>query len=196
MKKIILILVLLVATGTALPASAGNDSFGLAWGVSLPAGNTNDFISKVSFRGAVVEWRHNYRRDAAWGLNVGWNVFNKSANETLEWDNVAVTGNIYRYINAVPIYAGWYKSFGEDRRDKRMYLGLNAGTAWIERRADVGLYSFDESNWHFAVAPEVGLHLPWDSFLGYLALRYHYAFEAGTFGAEQWLELKVGFGFD
>ena len=44
--------------------------------------------------------------------------------------------------------------------------------------------------------PEAGVHMPWDSFLGYLALRYHYAFDAGEFGSEQWLELKVGFSFD
>ena len=196
MRNMILILALLMVFGSAVPAVAGNDTVGLAWGVSLPTGNTSDFISKISFRGAVVEWRHNYRRDAAYGLNAGWNVFNSETDETLEWGDSAVTGRIWRYVNAVPLYAGWYKTFGTDRRDTRLYLGLNAGTAYVERRADMGLNTLEEKTWHVAVAPEVGIHFPWDAFIGYTALRYHYAFDAGSFGSEQWLELKIGFGFD
>jgi len=196
MKRIIFMITLGTVLGSIMPATAAYDSFGLAYGVSLPLGDTGDYISNVSFRGASVAWRHYYKRDAAYGLNVGWNVFNKKSDTTLTWPDMAATGNLWQYVNAVPLYAGWFKSFSTDRRSMRWYAGLNAGTAWIERRTDMGLLRREETNWHVALAPELGVHLPYDSFIGYLALRYHYAFSAGEAEAQQWLELKVGFGFD
>jgi hypothetical protein len=55
---------------------------------------------------------------------------------------------------------------------------------------------FEEDNWHFALAPEIGWQLPWESFLGYVGVRYHYAFKAGNFDAQQYFEFKIGFGLD
>lgn len=194
MKRLIVscLLVLLAAA----PARAGSQAFGLAWGVSLPTGDTGDYVSKVSFRGASIEYRNYYRYDATWGLNVGWNVFTQRTDETLVLGDVAATGRLWRYVNAVPIYAQWATTFSTDRRSSRFFAGLNAGTAWIERRTDLGLWRLEEKNWHLALAPEVGVHLPYDSILGFVSLRYHYAFAAGDAEAQQWLELRVGFSMD
>jgi hypothetical protein len=186
-------LLVLLAAG---PARADGSAFGLAWGVSLPTGDTGDYVSKVSFRGASVEYRHYYRPDATWGLNVGWNVFNERTDETLVLGDVAATGRIWRYVNAVPIYAQWATTFSTDRRASRFFAGLNAGTIWIERRTDMGLWRLDDKTWHPALAPEVGVHLPYDSILGFVSLRYHYAFKAGDAEAQQWLELRIGFSMD
>jgi len=167
-----------------------------AWGISVPTGATKDFTSGVSFRGMSVEWRNFYMRDAAYGINVGWNVFNETDDSTVFFDNAAITGKRWHYINAIPIYGAWYKYFSDDKRSSRFYAGINAGTAWIEQRTEMSLYQLTEDNWHFAVAPEVGMNLPWDSFLGYVAARYHYAFKTGDMEAQQWIEFKIGFGLD
>ena len=155
----------------ALPPTADvradNNTFGIAWGVSVPAGDTRDFISRMSFRGSTVQF-----------------------------PNGAITGKRWHFINAVPIYAGWFKYFNGDKRSSRFYAGMNAGTAWIERRTEISLYALTDTNRHFAVAPEVGWQLPWDSFLGYVGARYHYAFKAGDTRAQQWFEFKIGFGLD
>ena len=196
MKRSILMIVFAAILGSSTPASATNDHIGLAWGVSLPLGDTADYIPRVSFRGASVQWRHYYRRDASYGLNVGWNVFNKDSDTTLEQADLTVTGKQWRYVNAVPIYAEWCVYFETDRRAWRPYVGLNAGTAWIERRTDLGMLRLEEKNWHLAAAPEFGVNLPWDSFIGYVALRYHHAFSAGDAEAQQWLEMRIGFSFD
>jgi hypothetical protein len=196
MKRILMTIMLGAIIGSTGPATAANDSFGLAWGVSLPTGDTADYISNVSFRGASTQWRHYYRHDASYGLNIGWNVFNKSSNTTLTLGDLTATGNLWQYINAVPIYADWCVYFETDRRNMRPYVGLNAGTAWIERRTEMGLLMVEEENWHLAVAPEFGVNSPYDWFIGYVALRYHYAFPAGGAEAQQWLELKIGFSFD
>lgn len=196
MKRFVLLLGLLLILLSVSAVRADNNTFGVAWGISIPTGDTSDYISKVSFRGASFEWRNFYQRDAAYGINVGWNVFNDEDDSTVNLNNAAVTGKHWKYINAVPIYAGWFKYFNDDPRAKRFYAGINAGGAWIERTADIGLVRLQGDNWHFALAPEVGMHLPWDAFLGYIGVRYHYAFKAGDSEAQQYFEFKVGFGLD
>ena len=196
MKKLFVLLGLLLILLPASTVMAANSTFGIAWGISVPTGDTKDFASGVSFRGMSVEWRNFYMRDAAYGINIGWNVFNESSEETKFFTNGAVTGKHWTYTNAIPIYASWFKYFSDDRRSSRFYAGINVGTAWIERRAEMGMYQLTEDKWHFAIAPEVGWNLPWDSFLGYVGARYHYAFEAGDVKAQQWLEFKIGFGLD
>ena len=196
MKRFIVLLGLLLILLPVSAVRADNNTFGFAWGISVPTGNTSDFISKVSFRGASFEWRNFYQRDAAYGLNVGWNVFNEEDDATVTFDTGAITGKHWKYINAVPIYAGWFKYFSDDPRDGRFFAGLNAGGAWIEQTADISLIRFQEDTWHFAFAPEVGYHLPWDKFLGYVAVRYHIALAAGDQDSQQWLEFKIGFGLD
>jgi hypothetical protein len=196
MKRFIVLLGLLLIVLPTGAVRAGDNTFGIAWGISVPTGDTKDFVSKVSFRGASLEWRNFYTRDMAYGLNVGWNVFNQDDNSTVEIDNGAITGKRWNYINAVPIYASWFKYFSHDKRSKRMFAGLNGGTAYIERRTEVGFIGLEDANWHFALAPELGFMLPWDSFLGYISARYHYAFAAGDMEAQQWLEFKIGFGLD
>ncbi len=196
MKRFFVLFGLLLILLPATDVRADNSTFGIAWGISIPTGATKDFTSDVSFRGMSVEWRNFYMRDSAYGINVGWNVFNESDDSTVFFDNGAITGKRWSYINAIPIYGAWYKYFSDDKRSSRFYAGINAGTAWIEQRTEMSLYQLTQDNWHLAIAPEVGMNMPWDSFLGYVAVRYHYAFEAGDVKAQQWIEFKIGFGLD
>ena len=196
MRKISILFSLLLVLGTASIAQAGNNTFGVAWGLGVPLGATRDFTPDFSFRGASVEWRHFYMRNAAYGVNIGWNLFSTNDNSTVENGNLTVSGNRWKYTNAVPLYAGWFKYFGGDKRSGRWVVGLNAGTAWIEQRILISTTSITKSSWHFAFAPEVGMQMPMDSFLGYVGVRYHYALETNNMDAQQWLEFKIGFGFN
>ena len=196
MKRIFVLLGLLLILLPGGAAQADNNTFGIAWGISVPFADTKDYTSKVSFRGLSAEWRNFYTRDMAYGINVGWNVFNEEDDSTVYVDNAAFTGKRWNYINAVPIYASWFKYFSHDKRSKRVFAGLNAGTLYMERRTEVGFIGIDEDTWHFALAPEVGFQLPWDAFLGYISARYHYAFKGGDVEAQQYLEFKIGFGLD
>jgi len=196
LKKLSVLFGLLMLLGSGSAAQAGNNTFGVSWGLSVPLGETRDFTPDFSFRGVSVEWRNFYMRDAAYGLNVGWNVMTGHESATVDFQNIAITGNRWKYTNAVPVYAGWFKFFGRDITKTRWVVGLNAGTAWMERRILISTTSFTDSSWHLALAPEIGMHLPMDSFLGYVGVRYHYAFEAGGMPTQQWLEFKLGFGFN
>ena len=67
----------------------------------------------------------------------------------------------------------------------------------------MGVYRIDNDNWHFGIAPEAGLIIPFgDPTAGlYLSGRYNYAFDSGTaLGGEEnnfysYWEINVGFAF-
>jgi len=195
MKRILLFSLLLILVSVPA-AQAGKNVFGGAWNISAPTGDTGDFTSGLSFRGASLEWRHFYTRDMAYGFNATWDVFNEDFDGTATNPNFAITGKIWRYVNAAPMYLSWHRYLNGGQRGKRSFFGLNAGTAYIQRRTEVGIYQMDEDNWHLAVAPEIGMQMPWDSFLGWISVRYNYAFSAGDVDAQQWFEFRVGFGLD
>lgn len=197
MKKTIVPFVLVASLlAAAAPAAADNNAFGIAWSLGLPVGNTHEYAPGLSGRGVSMEWRYFRDRTTAFGASAGWNVFNDKDSGTFTSGNLAVTANRWRYVNAVPVYLNAYKYFSEDRRGPRWFAGLNAGTMWVEQRTEIGLYAFQQQNWHLAVAPEVGIQLPWDSFLGYVALRYNVGFRAGDMDTQSWFDLRLGFGLD
>ncbi len=196
MKRTILSLLLLVACGlSASVALAGDNSFGLSWSSTIATGNSSDFVSGFHARGFNFEYRNRVNRQFSWGLNAGFNVLSETGNGTIYLDHVQATGKWGRYLNTVPIYAAAYYDFGNySRRSGWFYSALNIGTAWLEQRATLGLYAVEEDNWHLAVAPELGYHLPWDSFIGHVSIRYNYLFEAGAVDSQSWLEFRIGFG--
>ncbi len=193
--KSIFVLTLMLVAGFAGTAMAEN-TFGVAWNIGLPTGNTNEFTPGLSLRGVTFEGRTFVRPDVAWGGSIGWNVFNEETSGSQVFNNVTYTGKRWDYINAVPIHLAAFKYFGTNRREPRWYMGMSAGTTFIETRTEVSLYAIQEQNWHLALAPEVGVQLPWSSFIGYVSLRFHHAFEAGDVVAQDWFELKLGFGLD
>jgi Outer membrane protein beta-barrel domain len=196
MKKIILSLLLLVAC--SLPAqvdAASKSSFGMSWSSTIATGETSDFVSGFQARGVNLEYRQRVNTNWSWGINAGYNVFSETGNSTIYGDHFQATGQWGKYINTIPIYAAAYYDFGAyTRRSGRFYAAMNAGTAWLEQRTALGLYTLEEDNWHFGMAPEFGYHLPWDSFIGHVSVRYNYMFKSGAIEDQSWFEFRVGFG--
>lgn len=192
--NLVLVTLLALALLPASPARAST-SFGAAWSLAMPLGDTKDFTDSFSLRGFSLEYRNYYTREMAWGLNISYNVFNEEKDSTFYGDNYAVTGQRWTYINAVPMYLSWHRVPG-GTRDGSLFYGLNAGAVWLEQRTTLGLYEVNESNVHLGFAPEIGYHFPWQSFLGYGAVRFNYMLEAGDVPAQSWIELRLGFGLD
>jgi hypothetical protein len=193
MRSIILALILLVTMATA---AAAESTFGLSWNPSIPVGNTADFAGGFSWRGGTLEWRNYVRSDMTVGASFGWLVMTDKFEGTVTEGPLTVTGKTWSYINTLPMHLTAYKYFDTDRRGPRWYAGLGAGTNWMEYRREVGYYAFQESQWHFAVAPEVGVQMPWNSWVGYFGVRYQHAFAAGDFESQGWFDFKIGFGLD
>ncbi|HPF69945.1 MAG TPA: hypothetical protein PLQ13_04665 [Candidatus Krumholzibacteria bacterium] len=191
-----IVLALLLALVAAAPAAHGQNAFGVCWTPALPLGDTDSFAPGLTGRGIGFDWRAFRSREFALGASFGWSVFHETTSGTFDNGTVAVTANRWNTINAAPIYVSAFRYGQASRREPRWFAGLNAGTVWLERRTLVGLLEFKDTNWHLAVAPEVGVQLPWDAFLGYAALRWNVAFSAGDVDTQQWLELRLGFGLD
>ncbi len=194
-KQSPILLLLLVCSLSSSLAVAGDNAFGMSWSSTIGTGNTSDFVDGFQFRGVNIEFRNRINSNYLWGLNVGYNVFADTGQGTLYFDHAQATGKWGKYINTVPIYlAGIYEFGSYNARSGRFFTAMNAGVAYLEQRATLGLYAIDDDNWHLAVAPEIGYRLPWDSFIGNLSLRYNYLFEMGGIEAQSWLEFRVGFG--
>lgn len=194
-KMMILVLAIMLAVVAALPVQARTHTFGAAWSFSVPTGNTHDFNQNVCWRGINVDYLHFYRPDLAWGVNAGYSVFVQNDGDTFFGENFAITGDRWAYINAVPVFLNAQKLFGK-RKDGQFLLGLNAGTAWVEQKLTLGIYSTRNSRWLLGLAPEVGYNFAWNVWLDYATMRFNYFFESGDMPAQSWLELRFGFRFD
>ncbi len=68
------------------------------------------------------------------------------------------------------------------------------GTIYAEHRLDMGVYSSREENWHFGVAPEVGIQMPYDRLLGYVSVRWNYGLKAGAIDEVSYFSIRFGIG--
>jgi len=190
-----LLTTLALATVAIAPATAQEWTWGIDWSVSIPTGDTKEAIDKTSFRGIGIEGRKWIKRDTTFGLSASWNVFDQKGVETTEVPslNGAVTGTQFRYLNVWPLFLNAHKYWGP-RSGSRFYVGLNAGGMIVERRVDIGLTTVQDTQWQWGGAPEVGFLLPRGRFLGFVNVRYNYAFESGDFSAVSFLGINVGLG--
>lgn len=166
-----------------------------AYAIAVPLGDTRDFISNTSFRGFSFEFGRFFTKEISAGFLFAWSVFHESLpRDTYELENLTLTGNIYRYINAFPLMAAGRYNFNPDARF-RPYLGLASGTYVINKVTDVGVHRFENKNWHFGMAPEAGLiiGIGTEAHVN-LSARYNHAFKSGG-DTHSWLSLQAGISF-
>jgi hypothetical protein len=193
MKKIVIVAVVALLLGATGEARGQDWFWGGAYSMSLPTGDTKAFNEGYSFRGVIVEGRKLMGDNASFGLSFGWQILNDiKTNETIELTSGALTGTFYTYTNSFPIFINAHYYLGKPA-SARPFVGLNAGAMIIERRAEVGLVAFQESNWHFGGAPEIGVVFPLGWYVrGFVSARYHYGFGAGGAPAQSYMTFNIG----
>ena len=150
----------------------GDNLWMVTYSVGLPLEDTKEYINKTSWLGFSIEGRQFVTTSMTLGISAGWQTFSQKAFQSSELgESTTVTGTQYRYQNIFPALATAHLYFGAPD-DGKMYFGAGAGTYWIERKTEVGLYAFTEKNWHWGLAPEFGFVLPsgstsWVSFARY-----------------------------
>jgi opacity protein-like surface antigen len=165
------------------------------YGISLPLGDTRDFISNSSFRGFSFEFGRFFDEEISLGFLFAWSVFHESyPRDTYEIEDVTLTGNLYRYINAFPLMAVGRYYFSPDSKF-RPYLGLASGAYVINKVSDFGVHRYENKNWHFGLAPEAGLivGIGAEAYIN-LGARYNHAFKSGE-DTHSWLGLQAGVTF-
>jgi hypothetical protein len=166
------------------------------YAVSFGTGDMGDFISAVSWRGAVIEYRTAVKDNLLAGVDVGWNVFyEKKEQDTYTVGTESLSGVQYRYQNEVPILASADYLISSDKPLKP-YVGLGIGTIYSERATDMNLYRLEQNTWQFALKGELGLlyELSYSTALK-VAAKYYNGFKTGTLDNQGYFSLSVGMAF-
>lgn len=199
MKKNIYLLFTILTLGIALPSQG--QILNLNYQMGIPLGDSKDFINKMSFRGASLDYHHFVTDRFAVGVNVGWNTFYKNPkyvtdNFTLHGKPVTITGDQFRYLNTITLMASGRYFFTDEDAVVCPYAGLGIGTNWGETRLEVGHYVAKEKGWQFAFSPEIGCLIPFCEHVGLnIGANYFYSAKASGLPALQHFGIKIGLSF-
>ena len=179
----------------------------VTWSVGIPVSRMNQYTTDVTYQGFTISGRRFLDKYNSVGFMTGWNLFNEKSYEPIdlaggENSSGTLSGTQVRSVNSFPLLVGLHHHYGK-RDDMRAFVGLNAGMYYILQRLDIGVYRFDNDNWHFGLAPEAGLIIPFDEDKTsiYVGARYNYAFDSGTtLGGNEnnfysFYEINLGFAF-
>jgi opacity protein-like surface antigen len=167
--------------------------------MAIPLGNTSDFGGGFSPRGFGLDFQYLFNPNWSLGLATGWQVFDHKTTEAADFrdGNVTIQGTQHRYLNAIPLLvAGHYYVRNWLPEWCLPFAGFGLGTYWAERRVDIGLYTINDSAWHFGIAPEVGIGFRVGHTLPILRVRYNHPFSSGGSGDLPYLNISVGLAWN
>ena len=167
--------------------------FSMQYAVSFGTGDMSDFISAVSWRGALIEYRMPVKQNLFAGVDLGWNVFyEKKDHDTYTVGTESLSGVQYRYQNEVPILASFDYLISSDKPLKP-YVGLGIGTIYSERATDMNMYRLEERTWQFALKGELGVlyELNYATSIKFAA-KYYNGFKTGTLDNQGYFSLSLG----
>jgi len=193
MKKIY---ITIVAILVALSAFSQDDLFYISYGPSIPLGKTSDYTEKMSWRGFGFGYSQFVNENIAVGFDISWSTYDELLkDETLEYNNLTITGTQYRYINTVPVHATIQYYMGDEYL--KYFVGFGIGTSWTEKITDIGAYSILNSEWQFSFAPEVGvMYSVSEKVYPFFKVKYYYSTKNKDFESVSHLNFIVGFAFN
>ena len=168
--------------------------------ISIPLGDTKDFVSPASWVGLGWEGRWLMARHATAGFAVGVNEFSERFNGTTNFPSGSATGPQFRYLLSIPVLGTAHYYFG-DVDGFRLSVGAGAGIGNMRQVYELGSRQLSRNAWHWILAPEIGtqvLRLGSD-LTGLVSLRYNWQSAAGDYvggGARSFdhLTLRLGVG--
>ena len=197
MKKII-ITALMLATGifssSSISAQKGSNT-SLLYTFGVPFGSLDDHTGNWSGRGVTLEYQKEVAQSLSVGFNLSYSVFcGQMSKDTYYQDNMAITGVKYNYNNIVPMLVTGNYTFGHHAIGP--YIGLGVGTLYDRRTTNMGLYSLEEDNWHFAMSPQAGFIFDTGAPVSLkLAFKYDHAFKIQNSDAFGMLQMSIGIVF-
>jgi len=166
----------------------------ILYNISVPVGNTTDYLNAISFRGLTVSPRI-YLSDAfSLGVSAGWQVFyEKRQPATYEQgENLTLFGTQFRYINAFPLQLSPHVHFAPKAKFKP-YAGVDLGTTYFIQNTNMGLFAIREQEWMLGLSPEVGVMFPFKNDWHFtLSGKYNHLFAAGELPAQGYAAINLG----
>ncbi|UZD22998.1 porin family protein [Algoriphagus halophytocola] len=195
MKKSI-VLIALLAMIFAGTAQAQNSLFSINYAVSIPTGNTSDYIDQASGRGIKLEYQRFLNRNFAIGGELGhYTLYKKETGKVYTEGSASLSGNQYRYQYSYPILvSGAY--FPTTEGILKPYAGLGIGTIAHDRRIDMGIFSSEETHWQFALRPELGLLVRPAQYIGFkVGAKYYQSFSGDGLDGQSNVGIDFGIVF-
>lgn len=197
MKKIRI----LIALSALLLSANGFGQFvytNLTYNMSVPVGNTADFISKTSFRGFTFDVGRFVTDNIAVDLRFSWHTFYEARDfetYTSEEGTTSVTGKQFKYINAYPMTAG-IRYVLNPNSDFSPYFAGGLGAYKINERTDMGIFYDEDRYWHFGMYPEIGFVYDFSYNTGLsVYARYDYALKTQDATSHSFLVFGIGLHF-
>jgi hypothetical protein len=150
----------------------------LTYNISVPAGETTQFIEAPSYLGLSFDGRKFLTSFISVGFYTGWQVFYEQSSQPLTIDQGTISGNQYRYLNSFPIMINTHLYIGPDQC-LRPFVGINAGAYFTWKRLNIGVLQAEEKKWVLGLAPEVGMTIPIGDVHINLSGKYNYALPPG-----------------
>jgi outer membrane protein W len=101
-----------------------------------------------------------------WTLTVFW----------LTSSSRAISGTAFRYVNSMPLLLTGNYYLGQSG-GTRPFLGVGAGTYWIENRTEAGTFLLEERIWHVGLMGEAGIVIRRPNRTVTLSARYNWGLE-------------------
>lgn len=153
MKKVLLIVLSLATLGV----SAQSNLFGISWETNIPT--NNNYITKTSFTGGKLEYRHFMTDVFSIGVAVNWATYEQyfpKQTFQVQNGNSAVTGDFVAQTYQVPITATAHYYFKGGKMFKP-YAGIALGGQSLQQDLYYNVYVSDDNNWGFVARPELGV---------------------------------------
>jgi len=197
-KKIYLAVLITLLSSTAA-FSQGSGIWNFQWDMGMGVGETADFVSQYSLRGFALEGRGYVTENITIGGRWAWDIFYENYGWTTEKYNdgqTSVFGYKRHYMNTMPIMATAHYTFNSNKFIP--YIGFGIGTYYIETRDMLGIYYLQEDAWHFGIAPEVGVIIPFGQTSNWglnLNFRYNWAAKTKDTKQQTWINPSIGFSY-
>lgn len=177
-------------------ANAQNSLFSFNYSVTVPLGNTSDFIDQVSGRGFVFEYQKFIDPHWAIGIEAGHTtLYKREENKVYTEGTASLSGVQYRYQYSWPILAT-ANYYALRTGLIRPYAGVGIGTMASQRKIDMGIYTSDRTHWQFAIKPEVGtLIQPNPNMAFRVGAKYLMGFESSDLVGQSNLNFSFGIVF-
>jgi hypothetical protein len=188
------LLSVVVLLGSATAARAQIPYYGtVTYQLAIPIGETHQYIHDVAWRGLGLDFGYFVRPSISIGFAVAWNVFYEGTNRVVHFSNgLDISGYQDRSLNVFPLLANarYFLSLGESIKP---FVGFGMGVYPIIQRVDIGLSSYSSTEWHFGIAPELGVFVPIGlGSYATLSIRYNLPFSSGSQGFYQFVGIHLG----
>jgi outer membrane protein W len=154
MKKIIIASIIFLSAASGY---AQQDFIAGGWEINFP--NNSNYLTKTSFAGGKIDYRHFIKKNFSLGLAINWATYEQyiPRQTFVKPDgNSAVTSDYVAQSYQLPFTVTAHYYFKETKLLKP-YAGVAMGGQYLGQSLYYNVYESDNYNWGFVVRPELGV---------------------------------------